>query len=97
VAHGGPGITAIGPVRRRLFRRLAGYGSAGHVALTFDDGPDPRSTPGFLDLLSRRDVQATFFMLGSMVAAAPGLAGETAAAGRRRCGARRSRDRRRRP
>jgi peptidoglycan/xylan/chitin deacetylase (PgdA/CDA1 family) len=81
VAHGGPGITAIGPVRRRLFRRLAGYGPAGHVALTFDDGPDPRSTPGFLDLLSRRDVHATFFMLGSMVAAAPGLAGEIAAAG----------------
>ncbi len=81
VAQGGPGITAIGPVRRRLFRRLAGYGAAGHVALTFDDGPDPRSTPRFLDLLSRRDVRATFFMLGSMAAAAPGMAGEIAAAG----------------
>jgi peptidoglycan-N-acetylglucosamine deacetylase len=81
VAHGGPGITAIGPVRRRLFRRLAGYGPAGHVALTLDDGPDPRSTPRFLDLLSRRDVRATFFMLGSMAASAPGLAGEVAAAG----------------
>jgi peptidoglycan-N-acetylglucosamine deacetylase len=81
VAQGGPGITAIGPVRRRLFRRLAGFGPPGHVALTFDDGPDPASTPRFLDLLSRRDVRATFFMLGSMVAAAPGLAGEIAAAG----------------
>ena len=81
VAQGGPGISAIGPVRRRLFRRLAGYGAAGHVALTFDDGPDPRSTPRFLDLLSRRGVRATFFMLGSMAAAAPGLAGEIAAAG----------------
>lgn len=81
VAQGGPGITAVGPVRRRLFRRLAGFGPPGHVALTFDDGPDPASTPRFLDLLSRRDVRATFFMLGSMVAAAPGLAGEIAAAG----------------
>ncbi|HEY4463828.1 MAG TPA: polysaccharide deacetylase family protein [Streptosporangiaceae bacterium] len=81
VAHGGPGITAIGPVRRRMFPRLAGYGPGGQVALTFDDGPDPRSTPRFLDLLSRSGVHATFFMLGSMVAAAPGLAGEIAAAG----------------
>ena len=81
IAQGGPGITALGPVRRRLFRGLAGYGDPGHVALTFDDGPDPRSTPGFLDLLARRDIRATFFMLGSMVAAAPGLAAEVAAAG----------------
>jgi peptidoglycan-N-acetylglucosamine deacetylase len=81
VGQGGPGLTALGPVRRRLFRRLAGYGDAGHVALTFDDGPDPRSTPDFLDLLARRDVRATFFLLGSMTAAAPGLAAEVAAAG----------------
>lgn len=81
VAQGGPGLTALGPVRRRLFRRLAGYGDARHVALTFDDGPDPRSTPDFLDLLARRDVRATFFLLGSMTAAAPGLAAEVAAAG----------------
>ena len=81
VAQGGPGITAIGPVRRHLLGRLAGYGDAGHVALTFDDGPDPRSTPDFLDLLARRDARATFFMLGSMTAAAPGLAAEVAAAG----------------
>ena len=39
--HAGPGITAIAPVRRRLFPRLAGFGLADHVALTFDDGPDP--------------------------------------------------------
>ena len=51
VAQGGPGLTALGPVRRRLAGRLAGYGDPGHVALTFDDGPDPRSTPAFLDLL----------------------------------------------
>ncbi len=81
VAQGGPGITAIGPVRRRLFPGLAGYGKPGHVALTFDDGPDPRTTPRFLDLLSRRGVRATFFLLGSMAAAAPGLAGEIASAG----------------
>ena len=26
VAQGGPGVTAIGPIRRRLFPRLAGRG-----------------------------------------------------------------------
>jgi len=81
VAHAGPGITGFGPVRMLAFRRLAGRGDAGHVALTFDDGPDPDSTPHFLDVLAGRAVHATFFMLGSMVKKAPGLAAEIAAAG----------------
>jgi peptidoglycan/xylan/chitin deacetylase (PgdA/CDA1 family) len=51
------------------------------VALTFDDGPDPAATPRFLDLLDSRGLHATFFLLGSMVARAPGLAAEMAAAG----------------
>ena len=81
VAHAGPGITALAPVRRRLFPRLAGLGQAGHVALTFDDGPDPASTPAFLDLLAAHQLRATFFLLGSMVAKAPELAADIAGAG----------------
>jgi peptidoglycan-N-acetylglucosamine deacetylase len=81
VAHAAPGLTALGPVRRRLFPRLAGLGRPDHVALTFDDGPDPASTPAFLDLLAGRDLHATFFLLGSMVARTPRLAGDIAAAG----------------
>lgn len=81
VTHAGPGITALAPVRRRFFPRLSGLGRAGQVALTFDDGPDPGSTPAFLDLLAARQVRATFFLLGSMVARAPGLAADIAAAG----------------
>jgi peptidoglycan-N-acetylglucosamine deacetylase len=77
----GPGITGLGPVRRALFPRLAGRGDAGHVALTFDDGPDPAMTPRVLDALASRGVRATFFLLGSMVQRAPGLAAEIAAAG----------------
>ncbi|MER7502923.1 polysaccharide deacetylase family protein [Nonomuraea pusilla] len=38
------------------------------VALTFDDGPG-EYTPRLLDELRRRDVKATFFVLGEMVAA----------------------------
>jgi peptidoglycan-N-acetylglucosamine deacetylase len=81
LAHGGPGITAAGPVRKALFPRLCGRGEADHVALTFDDGPDPDSTPGFLEVLGGRATRATFFLLGSMVTRAPQLAAEVAAAG----------------
>jgi peptidoglycan/xylan/chitin deacetylase (PgdA/CDA1 family) len=34
------------------------------VALTFDDGPDPRFTPTVLDLLRRHRARATFFLIG---------------------------------
>ena len=81
VTHAGPGVTALGPVRRRLFPRLSGLGRADHVALTFDDGPDPAWTPAFLEVLAGRQVRATFFMLGSMAAREPGLAAEVAGAG----------------
>lgn len=37
------------------------------VALTFDDGPDPHSTPALLDILESRGVKANFFVLGSLV------------------------------
>ena len=81
VGHAGPGVTALRPVRTRFFPRLTGLGQSDHVALTFDDGPDPESTPGFLDLLAEHRVRATFFLLGTMVARAPRLAAEIAAAG----------------
>ncbi len=46
------------------------------VALTFDDGPDPRSTPQLLALLSERGVPATFFCIGQRVEAQPQLAAQ---------------------
>ena len=79
--HAGPVMTSIGVVRRRLFPNLAGIGRADHVALTFDDGPDPASTPQFLDALDRFGYRATFFLLGDMVERARSLAAEIAAAG----------------
>jgi peptidoglycan/xylan/chitin deacetylase (PgdA/CDA1 family) len=38
------------------------------VALTFDDGPSPEGTPPILDVLSRRRVKATFFVVGRKAA-----------------------------
>jgi peptidoglycan/xylan/chitin deacetylase (PgdA/CDA1 family)/GT2 family glycosyltransferase len=43
------------------------------IALTFDDGPDPRWTPQILDSLRRHHVHATFFVVGTEVAAHPDL------------------------
>ena len=37
------------------------------VALTFDDGPSPATTPRLLDILKDQQVPATFFELGSLV------------------------------
>ena len=39
------------------------------VAITFDDGPDLDYTPQYLDILARYGAKATFFMLGSTLAA----------------------------
>jgi peptidoglycan/xylan/chitin deacetylase (PgdA/CDA1 family) len=58
-----------------------GRGRPEHVALTFDDGPDPASTPAFLAALDSLGCKATFFMLGSMARRAPGLVDEVVAAG----------------
>jgi cellulose synthase/poly-beta-1,6-N-acetylglucosamine synthase-like glycosyltransferase/peptidoglycan/xylan/chitin deacetylase (PgdA/CDA1 family) len=44
------------------------------VALTFDDGPDPRWTPRILDVLARYHVPATFFVIGTEVARHPDVA-----------------------
>ncbi|HEY8717583.1 bifunctional polysaccharide deacetylase/glycosyltransferase family 2 protein, partial [Pengzhenrongella sp.] len=43
------------------------------VALTFDDGPDPRWTPQILDVLAREHVPATFFVVGARADQNPAL------------------------
>lgn len=43
------------------------------VALTFDDGPDPRWTPQVLDELRRAGARATFFVTGEHARAHPDL------------------------
>jgi cellulose synthase/poly-beta-1,6-N-acetylglucosamine synthase-like glycosyltransferase/peptidoglycan/xylan/chitin deacetylase (PgdA/CDA1 family) len=50
------------------------HGAAGRkVALTFDDGPDPRYTPQILDTLRALGVPATFFVIGANGELNPGL------------------------
>jgi peptidoglycan/xylan/chitin deacetylase (PgdA/CDA1 family) len=69
-----PSVAAIGLLRRSVLPGLSGQVSGRHVGLSFDDGPDPDSTPQFLDLLARLDVRATFFVLGSQLTRHPEVA-----------------------
>ena len=43
------------------------------VALSFDDGPDPKWTPKILDILKAKNVKGTFMMIGSEAAENIGL------------------------
>ncbi|MDI4663444.1 polysaccharide deacetylase family protein [Xanthobacter autotrophicus] len=42
-----------------------------YIAMTFDDGPNPETTPQLLAILKERGIKATFFVLGNMVAKHP--------------------------
>lgn len=44
-----------------------------YLALTFDDGPNPQTTPDILNILAKEKVKATFFLLGKNVEQAPNL------------------------
>jgi peptidoglycan/xylan/chitin deacetylase (PgdA/CDA1 family) len=59
--------------------RIAGSGR--RLGLTFDDGPDPGSTPRILDVLGSHNVKATFFCTGMKVKEQPGLFARIAASG----------------
>ncbi len=63
-----------------VLRRLPGRPGA-EVALSFDDGPHPQTTPALLALLRRHGARATFFLTGERVAAAPALAAAVVAEG----------------
>jgi len=56
--------------RRAFLRRMAASQS---VHLTFDDGPNPETTPRLLELLRQRGVVATFFLVGSRAEKHPEL------------------------
>jgi cellulose synthase/poly-beta-1,6-N-acetylglucosamine synthase-like glycosyltransferase/peptidoglycan/xylan/chitin deacetylase (PgdA/CDA1 family) len=74
-ASGGP-LAKAGPILvwngNRLTSRALLPGK--RIALTFDDGPDPRWTPRIAATLRRLHVPATFFVVGSQVVRHPGIA-----------------------
>src|ERR1700678_637917 len=73
--------SATAPSSQLLGRTVRRTGDASCMALTFDDGPNPKVTPQLLNLLSRYEAKATFFLIGRHVRAFPGLAKEIAGRG----------------
>lgn len=77
-------------VSRRRAAARAGSGPATAtvptgVALTIDDGPDPRHTPAVLDLLRELDVRAVFCVVGTEAERHPELVRRIAAEGHALC------------
>ena len=75
-----PRGTLLGPT---IVRLPPGARARREVALTFDDGPDPATTPRVLDMLDARGAYSTFFCIGRRVEAHRDLAAEIARRGHR--------------
>jgi len=56
-------------ILEHLFPRILWRGPSDEnsIYLTFDDGPDPDTTPRVLDILSKQPATASFFLLGSRI------------------------------
>src|SRR6516162_11861324 len=69
VGYSGLLVSSVMVLRLRVFVDAVVRGPRGSrgVALTFDDGPHPRWTPRILEILARRGVRATFFVVGRKV------------------------------
>lgn len=69
-------VRGVVSLKSQYFCDAVWRGTSGRpeVALTFDDGPDPASTPAILDLLAEMRISATFFVVGSRVRSHPRLA-----------------------
>jgi peptidoglycan/xylan/chitin deacetylase (PgdA/CDA1 family) len=73
-----PRSTLLGP---NLVRLPAAAAARGEIALTIDDGPEPKVTPRVLDLLDAAGAKATFFCIGEEVVRHAALAREMVARG----------------
>lgn len=69
------------PESQLFGRTLVAGEDADELALTYDDGPNDRSTPELLEVLDRLGVRATFFLIGKFVRQRPGLVRELFNAG----------------
>lgn len=68
-----PRSRVMGPLVYRGDPIDPGRDFRGRVALTFDDGPTPESTPAVLDALGQVDAPAAFFVVGRNVQRHPRL------------------------
>ncbi|MEV4539929.1 polysaccharide deacetylase family protein [Asanoa sp. NPDC049518] len=80
----GPGKPPLMPDKAGPFGSRMTTGTL-QVALTFDDGPDPKYTPEVLALLDEYQVKATFCLVGEMVVQFPALVREIVDRGHTLC------------
>jgi peptidoglycan-N-acetylglucosamine deacetylase len=81
LAYGGFTYASLSPGSRLFGTGLTAPARPDEIALTFDDGPNPKWTPLLLDTLAAHDVRATFFLMGSAASAQPDLVRRIAAGG----------------
>lgn len=68
-------ITAYGSfkIQSNYFLKSINKGKKKAISLTFDDGPDPDTTPRILEVLREKNVKAAFFVIGKKAAKYPDL------------------------
>ncbi|MEU3778031.1 polysaccharide deacetylase family protein [Streptomyces sp. NPDC032472] len=76
----GPARTVISPAISRLAQ-----GSGRDIAITIDDGPDPKWTPQILRVLRQNHVKATFCIIGKRAQEHPELVRAVSADGHQLC------------
>jgi peptidoglycan/xylan/chitin deacetylase (PgdA/CDA1 family) len=81
LAVGAGAYSARWPTSQIYGRTLIAPRKPDEIALTFDDGPNPRWTPQLLDILERHGAKATFFLIGQYAAQQPELVRRIHAAG----------------
>jgi peptidoglycan-N-acetylglucosamine deacetylase len=71
LAVGGFHYAALWPASQLFGRSLIAGNDAAEVALTYDDGPNDPYTGQLMDVLARKHVRATFFVIGRYVRQKP--------------------------
>jgi len=73
----------VAVIRLNFFCRAVCRGNSGEMktSLTFDDGPDPETTPAVLSVLAKHEIKAAFFCIGEKVSQTPDLARRIVAEG----------------
>jgi peptidoglycan-N-acetylglucosamine deacetylase len=69
---------AVNPRSELFGPTVRGTNSPRKLAITFDDGPNPKITPDLLKLLGRYQVRGTFFLIGRFARECPELVREIA-------------------
>lgn len=67
--------------RAKIVKKIKLLGTTKAIALTFDDGPWPRTTQEILKILKKEKISATFFLVGQYLKAHPEIAKQVVAEG----------------